>query len=99
MSEPGWSWKCGFLNGFGEAFWQELFGKVRRITRLVVGPQGQAIFVKAIPCVASLDPEPQFEVASMVIGSTEPKEELISDLDRSWSGGKIIPANGARFKP
>lgn len=93
MGEQNWRWRVGFLHGFGEGVFQELAGKIRRITKIQPLPDGRTILIKALPCMAAEDKEPQFDV-SMVAGSADIKEEFISELNRSWEGGSIVPVNG-----
>lgn len=98
MSQSGkdWEWRLGYLNGVGECCWQALGGNIRRISRFVAMPQGGAVILKGLPCIASTDPEPKFSSESMVVASTQPKQELIDELERAWEGGVIIPMAGAR---
>lgn len=79
-----WRWRLGFIHGYGDCAWQEMAGQIRRITKLVPSPQG-VILVKALPCVAAEEVEPQFDGQKMVVDSVDPKEGLAGDLDRCWS--------------
>lgn len=94
-----WRWRIGFLNGFGEAMWQELGEKMRRITRFLPMPNGQSVIIKAVPCVSGTDPEPQFDIASLVIASVEPNDKLCQDVQRAWEPSNIIPVNGSQPHP
>lgn len=91
-------WKVGFLNGFGDAVWQEAETGIRRITKMVNAPGGMSIFVKALPCVLSEEEWPEFP-ASMVIHGINVKEALIPDLVRCWEGGRIIPGTNGGPHP
>lgn len=91
-------WKVGFLQGFGDAFWQEAETGIRRITKMVSAPGGASIFVKAMPCLLSNQEWPEFP-ASMVICGLDVKEELVPDLTRCWEGGRIIPGTNGGPHP
>lgn len=94
-----WKWKIGFLHGHGECMWQELAGKIRRITKPAVVPGGGMILMKSLACIAAKDTSPQFDSDVMVIASQECRDDLAEDATRAWEGGTIIPANGnPRFK-
>lgn len=95
MTDLGWKWKVGYLHGFGEALWQELFGNIRRITRFIVLPNGQGGFAKSIPCMFSTETEPQFPVEGFVIASNDADPNLAADANRAWEPSGIVPVNGA----
>lgn len=88
-----WKWKVGIISGYGEAFWQQMLGKVRRITKPVMTDKGLG-FMKPIFVLVSDDQEPQFDVSDVVVLGVDVKEDLVFDLDRAWSNSGIIPANG-----
>ena len=93
-----WEWKVGFLNGFGDAFFEVYGEKIRRVTKMVTAPTGQSIFIKAVPCLLSTDEYPEFP-ASMVLAALDVKPELIPDLTRCWEGGRIIPGTNGGAHP
>jgi len=94
VSEDGWTWKIGILNGVGSAAWQELSGKVRRITQLQSVDAG--LFpTKCAPSIGAADREPQFDVPGLVVVSADPDPQLAATLDRVWGGlGLVMPKNG-----
>lgn len=94
-----WKWRFGLIHGFGECAWQELAGKVRRLTRIVVNPQVGLGFAKALICALGDDGDPQFD-ASIVVCSIVPKEEIARALSNAWEPSNIVlpPPNGSRLK-
>lgn len=87
-----WKWRYGLLNGFGECFWQELAGNVRRITQVLPGVGGGVGFAKILTLGET--PDIQAPVQGLVVFGTEPKEAVLPELDRIWGSGRIIPING-----
>ena len=90
-----WKWRLGFLNGYGEALWQELAGNIRRIMKPIATPNG-LMLAKSLPCIADLSA--QFPAENFVLGSIDCPEDLAKDADRGWGGSRIIPANGSGLR-
>lgn len=89
----GWSWRIGAIHGVGQAAWQESpDGEVRRITHLLVSPQGFG-FMKSPLKMLAKRPE-ELRADSIVAFSFDATDEVAGDLDRLWSGSLIMPANG-----
>lgn len=88
-----WKWKIGILNSLGERAFQMMGDKVKRITQ-IIPQQGGMIFAKSLVGIASGDIEAQYEAAGLVVLCVDMEEGLCAELDRAWSGSKIIPANG-----
>lgn len=94
----GWSWRVGFLSGYGEAFWQQLNDKVRKITKAIAVPGQGVAFMKALASVTTEDSLPQWEAQGFVIEGKPVREEVIEDLKRTWGESMIAPVNGARIQ-
>lgn len=89
-----WKWKIGILASLGERAFQVMGDKVRRITA-IIPQQGGMIFAKSLVGVVSGDPGIQHNADGFVIFMADVPDELCAELDRAWSGGVILPANGA----
>lgn len=94
MDQDEWAWKIGVLHGFGERAFQLRNGKVRRITQIIPNPQGLILAKSLIDVACKGDGDVQYEEAGLVFMAYPLKEDLIPELDRAWSGSKILPANG-----
>lgn len=92
-----WTWKIGILHSVGSAAWQELGGKIRRITQLQCLAEG-LLPVKCPPSIGAEEKDPQFDAAGFVLLSRDPDEGLAGSLDRVWGGlGLLMPTNGKKI--
>lgn len=90
-----WEWRCGIVNGIGEALFQVLGDKVRRITRLAVVPPGRIIYEKCmISGVMTEDKEPQYDADKLVICSMPAREQFVTDATMAWSPIQGASGNG-----
>ena len=95
--ELDWKWKLGVLHGFGECFWQEGGGKIRRISRLFVGPDGNLGMAKSV-LGGMMRGFEEIPIGDLVVMSAGASSEQQVSCNQLWSG-IIKPANGVpRFK-
>lgn len=81
-----WEWRCGVINGVGEALFQLNGDRVRRITRLGVVPPGRIIYEKCLISGVMTDAkEPEYDAAKLVVCHEKPKEQFITDASNAWS--------------
>lgn len=88
-----WKWRIGALNGVGECAWQQLLGKIRRITRYVILPDGSGrIMMQQFGFCGqeSKDPEPQFDAEGLVALSVEPSDQFMANCERVWTKSPIL---------
>ncbi len=88
-----WSWKVGILLGIGEAAWQECNGRIQKLTAVVVGPGGRIGLIKCVSPMCMARVSPDFDAAKLVLIGEDPSPDFCEDLDRFWSGGRIMLGN------
>jgi len=96
-AETDWQWKVGILNGIGECFWEEGGGKLRKVSRLIMGPDGNIGMMKAF-IGGVLRGMEEVPVDGLVIFSAGAAADMQTSCKQLWSN-IIKPVNGApRFK-
>lgn len=95
--EDDYKWMVGILNGFGECFWEEGHAKIRKITRIIHGGDGNIGMMKAILGGVMRGFE-EIPTEGMVVFSAGATAEMQTSCRALW-GNIIKPVNGApRFK-
>ena len=88
-----WEWKIGFLHALGACAWQECGGRMRRITHVLTGPQGQIGFGKSVLHLLQNNLE-EIPHLDLVVHGVPVDEAPAKDLERLWNGNLIQPVNG-----
>lgn len=95
--ETEWVWQIGGLNGYGECAWQQLGDKVRRITVIMPNPNGtmgmmipvSLRFSEGTPALL------EFNAGPLVGASKHLAKSVVADVERLWSGSKLVLVDGA----
>lgn len=95
--ENEWEWRIGALQGYGECAWQQSGENIRRITVVMANPNGQMSmmipislrFAEGVPSLLEYD-------AGLLVTASKPlAKNAVADLDRLWSGSKLVLVDGA----